>query len=209
MCWHEWKNFHQEYLKNKDEEDAVKLEAQRIAEFMKSHSQNAQGLLSTMAQQTDSGIVQSALLAWIEYYKEEKQINEYAEVMNAANGKMGAFGDRNKKGAQSVMERQHQHGLIMLYLKVWGAWLLDTRVEKLLKTHKGRIDGKRQQLVGVQQMFRNFAKQLEANIQSGADSQRDLSMGPPPSKKKSGSKADANGALPDINERPGSAVGER
>jgi len=209
MCWHEWKNFHQEYLKNKDEEDAVKHEAQRIAEFMKKNSQNAQGLLSTMAQQTDSGIVQSALLAWIEYYKEEKQINEYAEVMNAANGKMGAFGDRNKKGAQSVMERQHQHGLIMLYLKVWGAWLLDTRVEKLLKTHKGRIDGKRQQLVGVQQMFRNFAKQLEANIQSGADSQRDLSMGPPPSKKKSGSKADANGALPDINERPGSAVGER
>merc|ERR1740117_2087705 len=96
---------------------------------------------------------------------------------------MGAFGDRNKKGAKNVMERAHQHQLEMLYLKIFGAWRLDTRIEQSLKQHQGRIDGKRQQLVGVQQMFRNFAKQLESNIQSGGDSNRDLSMGPPAKQK--------------------------
>merc|ERR1711881_555255 len=98
----------------------------------------------------------------------EKAINDFAEVMNGAHGKLTAFGDRNKKGAKSVMERAHEHQLTMLYLKVWGAWRLDTKVEQTMKIHQGRVDGKRQQLIGVQQMFRNFA-QLETNIQSGAD----------------------------------------
>jgi hypothetical protein len=209
MCWNEWKNFHAEYLKNKAEEDAVKIEEKRIAEFMKTHSQNAQGLLNNMSAATDSGLLQTILSAWIEHWKEEKQVNEYAEMMNGANGKMGAFGARNKGAAKSVMERAHEHGLTMLYLKVWGAWSLDTRVEKLLKVHQGRIDGKRQQLVGVQQMFRNFAKQLETNIQSGGDSSRDLAAGPPPrGGKRSLQKTDGTVSLPDIHSKPGSAGGQ-
>merc|ERR1719174_1592543 len=104
-------------------------------------------------------------------------------MMNGSQAKMNGFGSRNKNSAKSVMERAHEHNLTMLYLKVFGAWRLDTRMEVSLKKHQGRIDGKRQQLVSVQQMFRNFAKQLENNIQSGADSNRDLAAGPPPSKK--------------------------
>merc|ERR1719359_896954 len=135
---------------------------------------------------------------WVEYYKEEKAINEYAEVMNGAHGKLSAFGDRNKKGAKSVMERAHEHNLMMLYLKVFGAWRLDTRMEVMLKKHQGRIDGKRQQLVSVQQMFRNFAKQLESNIQSGADSSR-LEAGPPSRSKKGMQKTEGTVSLPDIH----------
>merc|ERR1719313_1438910 len=147
-------------------------------------------------------------MAWYEHYKDEKQINEYAEIMNGANSKFGAFGDRNKKGAKSVMERAHAHGLTMLYLKVFGAWRLDYHIEKHMKKHQERIDGKRQQLVSVQQMFRNFAKQLESNIQSGADSSRDLAMGPPSKYKSRGmQKSDGSVSLPDINAKPGSAGG--
>jgi len=212
MCFHEWVAFHQEYLKNKELEDAVKEEERRIKEFMKSHSENAQGLLNNMHAATETGLLHEVFTAWCEFYKEEKAINEYAEVMNGANGKLGAFGQRNKKGAQSVMERAHEHNLIMLYLKVWGAWRLDTTIEKTLKMHQGRIDGKRQQLIGVQQMFRNFAKQLESNIQSGGDSARDLAMGPPPKygqKSRGMQKTEGSVSLPDINAKPGSAGGSR
>merc|ERR1719463_92452 len=101
---------------------------------------------------------------------------------------------------------------MMLYLKVWGAWRLDFQVEKVLKKHQERIDGKRQQLVSVQQMFRNFAKQLESNIQSGADSNRDLAAGPPPSKKGNRKSLEKGGegsvSLPDIHSKPGSSGGQ-
>jgi len=208
ICWNEWKNFHLDYLKNKEMEDAVKAEEKKIAEFMKSHSDNAKGLLNNMAGATNTGLLHEVFLAWTEYYKEEKQVNAYAEFMAKQQGQMGAFGSRNKKGAQSVMERAHEHNMIMLYLKIFGAWRLDTSIEKMLKIHQGRIDGKRQQLVGVQQMFRNFAKQLESNIQSGGDSNRDLAAGPPAKQKRgAGSKTDGSVSLPDIHSKPGSAGG--
>lgn len=209
MCFHEWLGWHREYLKNKEEEDAVKLEEQRIKDFMKSHSENAKGLLNNMHAATTTGLIHEVFQAWCEFWKDEKQVNAYAEMMNAHGGKMGEFGNRNKKGAQSVMQRAHEHGLTMLYLKVFGAWRLDTKIEQTLKIHQGRIDGKRQQLLGVQQMFRNFAMQLETNIQSGADSNRELAAGPPPGKqgKRGMQKNDGSVSLPDIHARPGSVQG--
>ena len=51
-----------------------------------------------------------------------------------------------------MMERAHEHQLTMLYLKVWGAWRLEVRMEKMLRAHQARIEGKRSQLLGVQSM---------------------------------------------------------
>jgi len=214
MCWHEWKTFHMDWLKNKELEEATKAEEKRIAEFLKSHSDNAKGLLSNMSAATDSGLCHEVLTAWNEYYKDEKKAAEFADAMNGANGRFGAFGERNKKGAQSVMERAKEHQETMVYLRIFGAWRLDTRIEQLLKVHQGRIDGKRAQLVGVQKMFREFALQLETNINSGADSNRDLAAGPPAGKKLprgSMQKTDGSVSLPAIKgsdpQRPGSREG--
>merc|ERR1712151_925471 len=88
------------------------------------------------------------------------------------------------KSAKNAMERSHEHQLTMLYLKVWGAWKLETRMEQLMKKNQVRIEGKRQQLLGVQSMFRDFAVKLKSNIAQSADSNRDLAMGPPASFKK-------------------------
>merc|ERR1719217_546851 len=100
----------------------------------------------------------------------------------------------------------------MLCLKIFGTWRLHVRQEQLVFKHQERIDGKRQQLVSVQQMFRNFAKQLESNIQSGADSNRDLAAGPPPSKKGNRKSLEKGGegsvSLPDIHSKPGSSGGQ-
>jgi hypothetical protein len=218
MCFHEWLSFHQAYLKNKEEEDAVKAEEKRIAEFMKSHSENAKGLLNNMHAATNTGLMHECLTAWYEYYKDEKAIAEFADVMNGANGKFGTFGERNKKNAKNAMERAHEHGLTMLYLKVFGAWRLEYNMEKVLRKHQNRIDGKRQQLVSVQQMFRNFAKQLESNIQAGNDDmdlrgdtqpgflqKRASCPGNPDARKKGG---DNSVSLPDIHSKPGSAGGQ-
>merc|ERR1719201_1298129 len=82
MCFHEWCTFHQDYMKNKELEDAVKAEEKRIAEFMKTHSDNAKGLLNNMSAATDSGLMHEVLTAWYEVYKEEKAANEFAEMMH-------------------------------------------------------------------------------------------------------------------------------
>jgi hypothetical protein len=204
MCFHEWVNFHKEYLKNKEFEDKVKESEKRVADFMKSKSQGAQSVLNKMGSANDSGLLQTVIKAWYEFYRDEKNAAEFAEKMNGANGRFGAFGDRNKKNAKNAMERSHEHQLTMLYLKVWGAWRLDTQLEKLLRVNQGRIEGKKKQLLGVQQMFRNFAVQLEKNINSaGEDSNRELAMGPPQGYKKKYergmTKHEQTMSLPEIN----------
>jgi hypothetical protein len=208
MCFHEWLGFHQEYLKNKDFEDKVKEEERKIAEFMKTKSEGAKSVLTKMSEATDTGLIHTCFTSWADFYKEEKKAAEYAEMLNGANGKFGAFGERNKKGAKNVMERSHEHQLTMLYLKVWGAWKLETRMEQIMRKNQSRIEGKKQQLVGVQMMFRDFAVKLESNIQQSADSNRDLAMGPPSTYKKQYvrgmTRNEQSISLPDIHAKPGS-----
>jgi hypothetical protein len=205
MCFHEWLAFHQEYLKNKEFEDKVKEEEKRIAEFMKGKSQGAQSVLTKMSEATDSGLIYTCFTSWAEYYKEEKRAAEFAEQMAGAQGKFGAFGERNKKSAKNAMERSHEHQLTMLYLKIWGAWKLETRMEQLMKKNQARIEGKRHQLLGVQSMFRDFAVKLESNIAQSADSNREP-LGPPPSTYKKQynrgmTRTEQTVSLPDIHSR--------
>jgi hypothetical protein len=213
MCFHEWNAYHQEYLKNKEFEDRVKESEQRVAAFMKGKSQEAQNLLNKMSGASDMGLLHNVVKAWYEVYLEEKKINEFAEQMNGAQGRLGGFGERNKKSAKNAMERAHEHQQTMIYLQVWGAWRIETQMEKMLKHHQGRIDGKRQQLLGVQQMFRNFAQQLESNISAGQDSNRDLAAGVPQSYKKQYvrgmTKTEGTTSLPDIHAGRGGSGASR
>merc|ERR1719263_442546 len=206
MCFHEWLTYHKAYLKYKEFEDKVKEEEARIAQFMKGKSDEAKGLLNRMSSGSDSCLLQMVVKGWYEAYMEEKRVNEFALQMAGAEGRMGGFGARNKASAKNACERAHEHNMTMLYLKVWGAWRIDTMMEKMLKHHQGRIDGKRSQLLGVQQMFRNFAQQLESNIQAGQDSNRDLSGGVPPGYKKQYvrgvTRSEQAMSLPDIHAKP-------
>jgi len=203
MCFHEWVTFHKEYLKNKEFEDQLKETEKRLQEFMKSKSAGAQSVLNKMSDGTDSGLLHEVLTEWYSVYKEEKEANEMAEMMNGAQGRFGSFGERNKKGAMSAMERAHQHQNMMIYLQFFNAWRMDWRVEKMLILHNKRIESKRQQLLGVQQMFRNFALQLESNINAGGVSDRgwDRPIGSP--QKKSLQKAEGSVSLPDIHQKSG------
>merc|ERR1719223_980368 len=101
------------------------------------------------------------------------------------------------------MERQRIQVEQMIQLRVIVAWRLDARVEATLKVHHSKIDAKRQQLVGVQYMFRNFAKQLEAGLADGADTGRDFKDVSIPRKRMYRGQ-EASQSLPDIAQKPSS-----
>merc|ERR1712232_107300 len=88
--------------------------------------------------------------------------------------KNGAFGARNKSNAHSAMERAREHGDTMLTMTVFFKWLIDARMDALMKKHFVHIEGKKAQLQKVQSMFRDFASKLEAGIKSGGDTDRDI-----------------------------------
>merc|ERR1740121_2951 len=101
----------------------------------------------------------------------------------------------------------------MYMIRHFMVWKLDARKEKALRSHQAKIDAKRQQLVGVQEMFRQFASKLESGLKStaGDGTTRDWREGKPPTAKALHKGQPDGVSLPDIKnpkdsgrEKPGS-----
>merc|ERR1712176_1280863 len=137
-----WQAFHTDYQKDKEMEDQIKVAEQKVTAFLKSKGDRA------------------------------KREAEMAEALERAQGELSGFGERSKRGAKSVMERAKIHMDNMLLLKCMNTWKIEAKVEKALRMHHLKVDAKRSQLVQVQQMFRQFANELERGLRDG-DSARD------------------------------------
>jgi len=194
MCLKAWINFRLDYLKDKEANDAVRAAEGKVQAFMKGHQENAKGLLDKMSSGTDSGLVNNVISAWVQQYAEDKRERELEEVLNSANNKFSEFSDRNSSNAKSVMERARMHLEEMVYRRHWNAWRLYARMEATEFMYRAKIEAKKQQLYGVQQMFRQFAAQLEAGMKE-QDSARELYK----RRTKTMTKSDATVSLPDIH----------
>merc|ERR1719446_839223 len=114
----------------------------------------------------------------------EKNMNKFSNMTG-----------RNSDSARSVMERARKHQEEMVYRKHWNAWRIDAKLSKLMTEHQSKIDAKKQQLHGVQTLFRQFAAQLENNLKD-QDSARELYKR---RTKTSMSKGGGSTSLPDIH----------
>merc|ERR1712151_1287220 len=125
---------------------------------------------------------------------EDKRERELEDILNSANSKFSEFSDRNSTNAKSVMERARLHLEEMVYRRHWNAWRLYARMEATEFMYRAKIEAKKQQLYGVQQMFRQFAAQLEAGMKE-QDSARELYK----RRTKTMSKSEGAVSLPDIH----------
>jgi len=198
MAFSAFKAFHEDYKKDLEMNMAVKESEGKMAKFLKGKSEQTQSLMNSLGAGTDSGAVIMCFKAWMEMYKEAKQEAEMAEKLQEASMKHSQFAERSGKGAKSVMERAKVHMDNMMLLRCIGYWKLDSKMENTLRMYHARIDAKRHQLVGVQNMFRNFANQLESGLRQGEDTGRDLRDTTKMQKKMS--KSDASVSLPSINQ---------
>jgi len=198
MAFQGWISFHKEYQLDKGTEDAVKEAEKRVAEFLATKKDGAKGLLNKMGEGANTVLMKEALDAWVQMVAEDKKEREIEELLNGANSKFSAFGERGKQGAHSVSERARLMNDEMIRLKIFGAWRLMARTEATLVKFQTKIEGKKQQLVSVQMKFRNFAMQLESQIHS--DSARDSAPG------KKMKKTDGTVSLPDIHSKQGSGT---
>merc|ERR1719310_609907 len=199
VCMEAWKGWLVEYKKNKDQEDAVKAAEQKVADFMKSKSDGAKGVIDRMNSATDSGLVEHVISTWVQYYKDQKKAEEMEAILNGVNNKFGAFSERNKKGAMSAGQKAtavKEYGLLNHSMCLWAEF---SRVERLLRYYSMRVEGKKHQLQGLQTMFKNFATQLETGLKEGTP--RDTAAIKNGAKSKM-SKSEGSVSLPNIHKPP-------
>merc|ERR1719217_1128079 len=168
-----WKQFLEDYKKNKDQEDAIKAQEKAMEEFMKQKKDGAKQVLDKMNSATDSGLVEHVMSTWAQKFKDDKEARRMEEIMAENEARFGALNGRQKDNAKGVMSRVNEQMELNCLLKHFCAWATDTKLERIMRHYNSKMDSKKQQLQSVQHLFRNFAQQLDQGLKGDADSARD------------------------------------
>merc|ERR1712113_1307228 len=89
------------------------------------------------------------------------------QQMNAKAAKMGDFNDRNKKGAMSATAKVAYLHDIQFMLWAFTFVKREVKVERARRYFKDKNEKKKQDLIGVKGLFKNFASELETNLKEG------------------------------------------
>jgi len=207
-----WIQVRNDTIKQKQLQDSRLAAESKLDMFTQGKSEEAKYLVQSFSNASSTGLVHACMTAWITLYDERKKEAEIAEMMHKSKSKMESFGSRSKASSGSVMNRAGQHMQHMLCLRCFNCWRLDSKMEHTMKFYHLKVDAKRQQLVGVQQMFRKFAEQLEGAAggkqESGKDTSRlfdNHSKDKDKDKAKRGMSKNQNSlSLPEIKNKPNS-----
>merc|ERR1711988_775021 len=167
LCLTAWVQFIAEYNKNREFEDAVKAEEKKIAEFMAKHKENSKSVLNRMSSATDSGLVQQCFASWVEVYTEQKKANELEDMLNSASGRFNEFSSRNKSSAKGAMDRSAEAAENNVLILFFWYWKREVKTARMTRYAKEKNSKKKQQLIGVKGLFKNFANELEAGLKEG------------------------------------------
>lgn len=195
--WQSWLTFHRDYQKDKDMEDRVKRSEQQVQAFLKKQGDSAKSVLAAASSGSDSAVIVPCWQAWVSLVNEAKAEAEMAELLNGADSKFAAISGKGKENGKTALEKASYHVNMMYLIRHFVAWKLDTKEKKTLRTLQVKIDKKREQLVGIQDMFRKFASKLEGSFKGNQDSSRDY-------KARGLNKGDGSVSLPDIHTKQGS-----
>lgn len=198
-----WIKFHVEYAANREMEDQVKAAEKKLKEHMDAKKDEAKAVLDRMLASSEHGLLAMIIQNWVAWLKDEKKEKELEYQLNGANDKFKSLNARQKAGANKLQGRVNEQMNMNILQRCLNFWIIETKAEKLEKYYVNKLKKKRAQLEGVQNLFRSFAQQLEANL---GDSEDEGSSRHRRHKKNSvsggkGDKGAAYGqeALPDIN----------
>lgn len=172
VCFQGWIQDYEDFKKEKEHEEEVRLKQEKMAEFLKGKSDNAKRMLQMVGGSTNTGLLTSVVTAWKQAVEDTKKEAEIDRAVCSTAAKLAAFKTRSKGHAGLATGKTIMSLEEMLKIQVLNAWRLDSRLEATLKLHHAKVESKRQQLLGVQQMFRTFAHQLDTRLKGSFDSDR-------------------------------------
>merc|ERR1712031_70036 len=160
MVFNAFLQYHTEYQKDKELEDAVKKAEGKVREYLEK-KEEAKAVLDRMSAGTDSGLLGQCLQSWYRYVIEEKRDREMEDQLHAQTQKFKSLADRQRGNAKGVQTRVNEQIKLNLLLRCLAGWVVEAKVNRVEKYYTTKIDAKRRQLNSVQTLFKSFATQLE------------------------------------------------
>merc|ERR1712183_591857 len=94
-------------------------------------------------------------------------MGEMKDMMNSNSAKFSSFSNRNKASAKKGMSRSAELTELGTFTVIFKLWLKEVKVERMRRWAKDKNIKKKNQLLGVKGLFRNFANELEAGLKEG------------------------------------------
>lgn len=204
-----WIEVREDSLKAKEQMEIRQTGDTKLDQFAKHKSAEAKFIIESFAGESSTGLMTSVFNAWVGEWWERRKEEELAEAMAKSQSKLSSLTGRTKAASGSLMNRAAEHVKTMQVLRVFNAWKAHSRLERVTQQHTNKIAQKREQLAGVQRLFREFAQKLQdaegsMKAQAGGggsdhnaqlfDSHRHRRM-------------KGSHSLPDINQKPGAGGG--
>jgi len=167
MMFTAWLQHSHDYKKDSEINAQVKASEARLKEFMEKRGDSAKSVITKMSNTSDSALVSTSFMGWVEIYTDAKKEYELKVIMEASEGRFKSFGVRNKASAGNCGERGAQLAEQGVLITVFNYWKKETRVERMRRYGKERNNKKKQQVLGVKGLFRNFASELESGLKDG------------------------------------------
>merc|ERR1719408_1210352 len=89
------------------------------------------------------------------------------DLINNSGARFSTFNTRNKASAGSAMDRAAAAAEDSTYIVIFWYWKREVKVERMRRYARDKNSKKKQQLVGVKGLFKNFANELEAGLKDG------------------------------------------
>jgi hypothetical protein len=149
-------------------EGEVKAAENKLDEFQKQHKESSTQLLARMmAGGTDTGLMRNAFDSWMAFAIESREEQDFQEEVTQKSAKCVDFSKKNKAAAEKEMLRAmialDSHYIVF----VLARWKREVKVEQMRRYGKEKNMKRKQQLIGVKGLFKNFASELENGLKQG------------------------------------------
>jgi len=202
LCLEAWIKFHGDYAQDKELEDKVKEAERKFKEHMDLKKDEAKQVLDRMLAGSDRGLEAMIIQNWSMWISESKKERELELALEAQTQKFKSLNARQKGGAGKAQNRVNDQMNANIMQRIFNFWLIETKANRIENHYKLKLDSKRRQLQGVQNLFKSFAMQLEQNLGGDDDSSSRTNRRSKHNKDKGLSKgADGAVSLPDIHQK--------
>lgn len=169
MCVQAWAQFSADYKKNKDYEDKVKAAEQALNEHLAKKMEDARAVMDRLCGCTDTGLIALAMQNWAAIVGELKAERLHADELMQGNVRLKGLQSQQLGNVRGVQNRVNEQMDMNVCLRVFQVWLFESKLRRVAVHFESRINGKRKQLAGIQNLFQSFASQLEQGLQDNDD----------------------------------------
>eukprot|EP00927_Polykrikos_kofoidii_P030742 TRINITY_DN2646_c0_g2_i1.p1 TRINITY_DN2646_c0_g2~~TRINITY_DN2646_c0_g2_i1.p1 ORF type:complete len:621 (+),score=132.58 TRINITY_DN2646_c0_g2_i1:207-1865(+) len=164
LVWQAWVQFSQEYKANKEMEDAVKKTEAKLKSHMEGKKDETKKIMERMTASGETGLLSLCIAKWSEMIAEGKRAKELANKLNEQADKFSMMNERQRGTANGVRTRINDQMNYFVTIRAFHVWLLDVKVSGVDAHFTRKLESKRRQLAGVQNLFKTFAAQLEKGL---------------------------------------------